>query len=115
MGNRLVEVLQKDRLPLSLVESRPPQMAEQLMEVPTIVSFFSLQQPTVEQIVDIPVPGRGGELGGLRGLQSSNSVFWSRSPSLPIQVEVFKIFSQARVPQRLLRFSPGHAGEGFFF
>ena len=30
--------------------------------------------------------------------------FWSRSPSLLIQVEVFKIFSQSRVPQRLLRF-----------
>ena len=58
MGNQLVEVLQKidtrtshqvievpkifpDRVPQRLVESRPPQMAEQLVEVPTIVSFIS--------------------------------------------------------------------------
>ena len=35
-----------------------PQMAEQLVEVPTIMSFISLQQQTAEQIVDIPVPHR---------------------------------------------------------
>ena len=61
MENQLVEVLQKidtwtshqvievpkifpDKVPQRLVECRPPQMAEQLMEVPTIVSFSSLQQ-----------------------------------------------------------------------
>ena len=66
MGNQLVEVL------------RPPHMAEQLMEVPTIVSFSSLQQHTVEQIIDIPVPGRGGRFGGLQGFTpwtEFNSVF----------------------------------------
>ena len=46
-----------------------PQKAEQWVEVPTIVSFSSLQQRTVEQIIDIPVPGRGGG-GERRGLQS---------------------------------------------
>ena len=46
-----------------------PQTVEQLVEVPTILSFISLQQQTAEQIVDIPVPGRGGG-GGRRGLQS---------------------------------------------
>ena len=33
-----------------------PQLAEQLVEVPTIISY-SLLQRTVEQHVDIPVPG----------------------------------------------------------
>ena len=37
-----------------------PQMAEQLVEVPTVVSFSSLQQLSVEQIIDIPVPHLGG-------------------------------------------------------
>ena len=36
-----------------------PQLAEQLVEVPTIVSFSSLQR-IVEQTVDIPVPQGGG-------------------------------------------------------
>ena len=48
---------------------RRPQTAEQLVEVPTIVSFSSLQQRTVE-IIDIPVPGRGG--GGRGGFQGSH-------------------------------------------
>ena len=97
MGNQLVEVLRKidtrtshqvievpkifpDRVPQRLVECHPPQMAEQLMEVPTIVSFSSLQQHTVEQIIDIPVPGRGGELGGLLKVYTVDRVqqrFWS--------------------------------------
>ena len=33
-----------------------PQTAEQLVEVPTVMSFSSLQQSTAEQIIDIPVP-----------------------------------------------------------
>ena len=44
-----------------------PQTAEQLVEVPTILSFISLQQQTVEQIVDIPVPGRERRSSGLLG------------------------------------------------
>ena len=40
---------------------RHPQIAEQLVEVPTVLSFASLQQQTVEHIVNIPVPrGCGG-------------------------------------------------------
>ena len=40
------------------------QTAEQLVEVPTIVSYSSLHG-LVEQNVDIPVPhGRGGRVGG---------------------------------------------------
>ena len=40
-------------------------MVEQSVEVPTILSFASLQQQTVERTVNIPVPrGRGGSGGG---------------------------------------------------
>ena len=42
---------------------REPQLAEQLVEVPTIVSFSSLQR-ILEQTVDVPVPR-----GGVRGRQ----------------------------------------------
>ena len=39
---------------------RYPQIMEQLVEVPTLLSLASLQQQTAEHIVDIPVPhGRG--------------------------------------------------------
>ena len=111
MENQLVEVLQKidtqtshqvievpkifpDSVPQRLVESRPPQMAEQLVEVLTepkyvlmvlaskvlsrreLLGFLSGQGSTasgsgfLEEIVDIPVPqGRegGGARGGLQG------------------------------------------------
>ena len=36
------------------------------MEVPTILSYSSLQR-SVEQLVDIPVPGGGGSFSGLQG------------------------------------------------
>ena len=45
---------------------RVPQQAEQLVEVPTTVSYSSLQR-TVEQHVDIPVPGGGGSVSSLQG------------------------------------------------
>ena len=42
---------------------RFPQMVEQLVEVPTILSFASLQQQIVERTVNIPVPrGRGAQV-----------------------------------------------------
>ena len=44
---------------------RHTQLAEQLVEVPTIVSS-SLLQRTMEHNVDIPVPGGGGRLGRKR-------------------------------------------------
>ena len=44
---------------------RVPQLAEQLLEVPTIISYSSLLR-TVEQHVDIPVPGRGEGISGLQ-------------------------------------------------
>ena len=53
-----------DDVPMRTV-LRDTQLAEQLVEVPTIVSFSSLQR-TVEQHVDIPVPRRGGPVSGLQ-------------------------------------------------
>ena len=51
---------------------RSPQLAEQLVEVPTVVSFALLQQHTAERIIDIPVLGRGGG-GGWEGFQGFSS------------------------------------------
>ena len=51
---------------------RVTQLAEQLVEVPTIISYSSLQR-TVEHYVDIPVPGGGGARSGLQGFSSGQS------------------------------------------
>ena len=56
-----------------------PQIVEQLVEVPTIVSYSSLQRD-VEHRVDIPVPGRGGRIAGLQGSSSGQS---SGPPGFP--------------------------------
>ena len=58
---------------------RSAQMAEQLVDVPTVVSQSQFQQHSVEQTVDIPVPGgvkraRGGLQGSVPG-QSSTAIF----------------------------------------
>ena len=45
---------------------RVPQLAGQLVEVPTIISYSSFQR-TVEHYVEIPVPGGGGPISGLQG------------------------------------------------
>ena len=49
-----------------------PQTAEQLVEVPTVISYSSLQR-SVEQLVAIPVPGGGGPSSGLQGFSSGQS------------------------------------------
>ena len=58
---------------------RAPQTAEQLVEVPTVLSYSSLQQLIVEQIVDIPAPGRARGEGAWRSSRfpwtGFNSVF----------------------------------------
>ena len=47
---------------------------EQLVEVPTVLTYSLLQQRTAEQIIDFPVPGRGGGArGGLQGLPRGQS------------------------------------------
>ena len=72
---------------------REPQLAEQLVEVPSIISCSSLQR--MEQIVNIPVPR-----GGVRQCFPS-------SKSLTFQflmVNVFKVSTQDRVLRHLLNF-----------
>ena len=51
---------------------RVPQLAEQLVDVPTIVSFSSLQR-IMEQTVDIPVPQGGGRHADLQGFLRGQS------------------------------------------
>ena len=70
-----------------------PQMAEQMEEVPTALSVAVLQQQTVLQAVDVPVPHRGGG----RRLQGSlpeqdPTASGLTSPS----VEANKIFTSVR-------------------
>ena len=46
-----------------------PLSAEELVEVPTVLSHSLLQQRTAEQFIDVAVPRRGGGArGGLQGL-----------------------------------------------
>ena len=79
-----------DRTPQRLGDHlRQPQMVEQLVHVPTVVSFSSLQQLTAEQIVDIPVPGRdgGGARGGLQGFplgQNSAALHVEQTVDIPV-------------------------------
>ena len=56
-----------------------PQLVEQLVEVPTVVSYSSLQR-TMEQRVVIPVPGRGGRTSGLQGFPPGQSPTALHSP-----------------------------------
>ena len=51
---------------------RDTQLAEQLVAVPTIVSYSWLQL-RMEQNVDPPVPGRGGGISGLQGFLPGQS------------------------------------------
>ena len=75
---------------------------EQLVEVPTIVSFSSLQR-IAEQNVDIPVVGGSGTGGGLSGFLPGQNYSMTASRSLTIQflagvsVEIYKVFPQDRV------------------
>ena len=64
---------------------------------------------TAEQIVDNPVPRLK-----VYTVDRVQQRFRSRSPSFPIQVKVFKIFSQSRVPQRFLQLLLDTLVNGFF-
>ena len=85
---------------------RDPQLVEQLVEVPTIVSNSWLQQ-RMEQNVDIPVPGRGGRIAGSQGFSSGQS-----STALHVSQERFserimeQIVDFAASRWRPSRFSP---------
>ena len=67
------------RLPRTVL--REPQKAEQLVEVPTVVSYSSLQQ-TAKQTIDIPVPRTRGDHGGLQGFHSRHCA----TASVPEQI-----------------------------
>ena len=108
-----------DRIPQRSMDL-VPQMVEQMVEVPTVLTLSSLQQ-TAQEIVDIPVPrGRDRRLKGSLPRQSSTvagvvqnvdttafavfsqdrvrrSVLWSIS--LTVRLEVFKIFTPVRALQ----------------
>ena len=66
--------------------SRLPQTAEQLVEVPTIISYSLLR--TVEQSIDIPVPrvrvGGGGGLQGFRPEQGTPAVGVEQIVEFPV-------------------------------
>ena len=64
------------------------QLAEQLVEVPTIVNYSSLQR-IMEQSVDIPVPGGGGRSAGLQGFH-------------PVQSSTATRFSKKRISERIV-------------
>ena len=61
---------------------RSPQTADQLVEVPTIISYSSLLQRTMEQNVAIPVRGRGGRNVDLQGFFPRQS---STAPCFPLE------------------------------
>ena len=83
---------------------RVTQLVEQLVEVPTIISYSSLQpslfgeafkaflkdkvqKRVVEQPVDFPVPGGGGPSSGLQGFfsgKSSTAVFGAENVDTPV-------------------------------
>ena len=101
---------------------RDPQLVEQLVEVPTIVSYSWLQL-RMEQNVDIPAPGRGGRISGLQGFlpeQSSTAQHASQERSSERIVE--QIVDSRVLGGGLQDFRPSasssssreHAGEGVF-
>ena len=67
---------------------RPTQAADQLVEVPTIISCSSLQQRIAEQLIDIPVPqvrrGGGGGLHGFRAGQGTTAFRGAEFVDLPV-------------------------------
>ena len=79
---------------------RDTQLVEQLAEVPTIISYSSLQR-TVEQHVDIPVPRRGGRNAGLQG-------FPPRQSSTATQLSLERI--SERIAEQIVDFHVSRGG-----
>ena len=93
------QVIEVPKILLDDVPVRVTQLAEQLVEVPTIVSYSSLQR-TMEQHVDIPVPGRGGRISGLQGFP-------------PGQCPTALHVSQERISERIVEQIVDIPGEAF--
>ena len=103
------QVIAVPKISLDRVSKRCPRprtrRADRLVEVPTIISYSSLQQRTAEQIIDIQVPqGRGGFWRPSK-VSPKDRVQQRFVEQIPLTfrfhvVEVFKVFSQDRV-QRL--------------
>ena len=81
------------------------QLVEQLVEVPTITTYSSLQR-TVEPYVDIPVPGGGGLLAGLQGFSSGQSSTASPSSKKRISERIVEQIVDPVSSGRLSWFSP---------
>ena len=115
LGNQVLELLQKIvsslvepvqviEVPKMFIPTRcprtvlsVPQTAEQLVDVPTIVSYSSLQR-AVEQTIDIPVPqARRGGRGGLQGFRTGHN-----TPAADVEQIV-----EIPVPQRRRKRSGG--------
>ena len=79
---------------------REPQVAEQLVQVPTIVSFSSLQR-IAEQNVDIPGPHRAGRIAGLQGFLPGQS-------STALQERISE-----RILEQIVDCIPGGGPQGF--
>ena len=93
-----VPKISQDRTPQRMGDRlRQPQMAEQLVDVPIVVSYSSLQQHIAEQIVDIPVPGRagGGERGGLQGFSGQDSTAFLGAEHVDIPVPALGVADEA--------------------
>ena len=95
---------------------RDTQLAQQLVEVPTIISnpllllLQALQehkQRTVEQNVDTPAVGGSGAGGGLSGFLPGQNYSM-------VVLEIFKVYPVDRTPLRLLRILLDKLAKGFF-
>ena len=105
-----VPKITKDLIQPRLVDcdQRYPQMVEQLVEVPTTVSYSSLQR-TVEQLVDIPVPGGGGPSSGLHGFLPRQSSTAALSSAERISERIVEQSVDIPVGRGLQDFRPGQS------
>ena len=90
---------------------RVTQLVEQLVEVPTIISYSSLQR-TVEHHVDIPVLGGGGPSSGLQGFSSGQSSTASPSSKKRISVWIVEQIVDPVSSGRLQVSSSSHSPAG---
>ena len=106
-----VPKISSDRVSQCLVERRLPQIVDQLVEVPTVLTPTRIALQIAEQIVGIPVPRDCGEqrLQGLLPGQGSTSVSSAERISertveqlVDISSEVFKVSLPDRVQQRFV-------------